>query len=145
MRLTGAVLIFLASSMCGFFAALRLKGRQKKLEQARRYIYSLCEEIRLTRAELPDAINRVKACGVYLKDGAWQGLEGLNTSDLLLLNSFLLSLGKTDLEGQISNARLHIGALDERISEAKEEKEKLSRLYVSLGILGGLFAAVLVI
>ncbi len=145
MRLTGAVLIFLASSMWGLYAAFCLKNRHKKLEEARRFIASLCEEIRLTRAELPDALKRVSAGGVYLKNGAWQGLEGLNTSDLLLLDSFLVSLGKTDLEGQLNNARLHIGALDERIAEAKEEKRRLSRLYVSLGILGGLFAAVLVI
>lgn len=145
MRIIGAVLILLAATLYGIFAARGLSLRVNKLESTRLFINALCEEIRLTRAELPLVLARLPRKGVYIENGSWHGAEGLKDEDKRLLASFLYSLGKTDVEGQISNAELHVKALEERLLDAKEEKRKLSRLYVSLGFLSGLFAVVLVI
>ncbi len=145
MRMIGAVLILLAATLYGIFAARGLSLRVNKLENTRLFINALCEEIRLTRAELPLVLARLPRKGVYIENGDWRGVEGLKDEDKRLLASFLYSLGKTDVEGQISNAELHVKALEERLLDAKEEKRKLSRLYVSLGFLSGLFAVVLVI
>ncbi len=145
MRVIGAVFILLSTTLYGAVRARALSVRVRKLERVKMVITALCEEIRLTRAELPDALRRIGRGEEYIENGAWRGTDGLKAEDLRLLDSFLCSLGKTDVEGQVNNAKLHITALDEKLTDAKEEKRKLSRLYVSLGFLCGMFAVVLVI
>ncbi len=145
MKLLGAVLILLATTLFGANEAYKLSSRAAKLERLQHFIHSLCEEIRLTRAELPDVIARLPRGKEYIENGAWHGLEGLKGEDVRVLQSFLSSLGKTDVEGQINNAKLHGEALAERLRDAKEEKRKMSRLYLSLGFLTGAFAVVLII
>ncbi|MBQ8550864.1 MAG: stage III sporulation protein AB [Clostridia bacterium] len=144
MKILGALLLLAATTTLGAWSASRLYRRERKLRQMYKFIDSLCEEIRLTRAELPDALERTGGSKM-LSDGVWTDTYGLNVGDIRVLDSFLSALGKTDIEGQINNARLHKSALLERINEATEEKKKFSKLYLSLGFLCGMFAVVLII
>ncbi|MBE6767129.1 MAG: hypothetical protein E7550_06020 [Ruminococcaceae bacterium] len=145
MRLAGAIFVLAACSLYGAAVAYRLFMREAKLKKLLSFINSLTEEIRLTRAELPEILKRLPEGEGFLKDGSWHGTECLKDEDIRVLSSFLSALGKTDIEGQINNAKLHTEALKLRLSEATDERKRMSRLYMSLGFLGGLFAVVLIL
>ena len=145
MKLLGALFLLLACTLYGAYSAYKLINREAKLKRLLAFIGSLTEEIRLTRAELPDIVKRLPESGNFLKEGKICGVEGLNAEDVRVLNSFVAGLGKTDLEGQINNAKLHTEALKARLDSASEERKKMSRLYVSLGFLCGSFLVVLII
>ena len=145
MKILGAVLLLVSFTSYGAMLSFSLSVRVKKLEQVILYLSSLGEEIRLTGAELPYVLSRVTNSGQYIENGRWHGLEGLKAKEKQLAESFLKLLGTTDTEGQIKNIALHKSALEDVLHEAREEKTKLSRLYVSLFFLGGLFTVVLII
>lgn len=80
--------------------------------------------------------------------GAWRsGIDvsscGLNADDKRLLYSFGDALGTTDVSGQISLCRLHARLLEERLGQARREKEKKGKASTSLGTLAGVFLAVI--
>lgn len=67
----------------------------------------------------------------------------LRREDLSQLLAFGSQLGTTDLNGQISLCRLYVRLFEERLTQAREWKSKYAKLYLSLGVLGGLLAWVL--
>ena len=144
MRLAGAVLIIAAASLMGVMLSLALVVRVKKLEGVCRYISALCDEMRHSRAELPEILKRLRG-EVYIKDGCWCGTEGLKSEEYAVLQSFLTVLGTTDIEGQINNAQCHLASLENILQEARMAKSQCERLYISLGFLGGIFIAILLI
>ncbi len=118
--------------------------RVKKLESVCRYINSICNEMRHSRAELEDILKGLE-CAVYIEDGRWHGTEGLKKEEYAVLQSFLRGLGTTDIEGQISNAKSHLASLENILQEARKTRSQCERLYISLGFLGGIFIAILLI
>ena len=144
MRLLGAVLIFSAFCLFGFSLSLGLRRRVRKLETAASYINAVTEEMRLTNAEVETVLQRVKKDEVFIKNGEWQGVFGLKSEDVRLLDSYLSQLGKTDIKGQMKNAELHLMAIERQITAARTESNK-SRLYISLCSLAGLLVVVLII
>ena len=54
-------------------------------------------------------------------------------------------LGKTDIEGQISEIELTQTYLDEQIQKAKETKNKNEKLYKTMGIVIGLAIAIILV
>lgn len=63
---------------------------------------------------------------------------GLDNEDVELIYNFGNNLGKSDIEGQISNCKLNKELIDNRIALALDKKEKKGKLYFILYILGGL-------
>lgn len=144
MKIIGALLFSAAAGAFGIYLAGGLILRQKKLEQAISYIESIYEEMRLSNAELPAILSRLDG-DIYIKNGVWQGTEGLKSEDIALLESFLKKLGKSDLKGQEKNAALHTEALKGNLKTACEKRKEYGKLYISLSFLGGLFIAILLI
>lgn len=145
MKILGALLLLVSFTAYGATLSFSLANRVKKIEHLLYYITALGEEIRLTGAELPLILSRLPHKGEYIKDGQWYGLDGLKTREKEIADDFLRALGTTDTEGQLKNISLHKSALTDILAEAREEKNKLSRLYVSLFFLGGLFTVVLIV
>ena len=54
-------------------------------------------------------------------------------------------LGKTDIEGQISEIKLVNNFLDIQIKDAEEEKNKNEKMYRTLGIVAGMTITILLI
>ena len=144
MAVIGAVMIFASCALFGVFEAAALSLRVKKLMLCRDYIMRVGEEIRHSRKELSRILRGVKS-GVYIENGAWQNTAGLQKEDLAVLFSYLNALGTTDIDGQIKNTNEHIKRLDALISDATDKNKKCSQLYVSLGVLGGAFLAIIII
>ena len=144
MRIAGILMLFSSFSLIGFLFSARLHLRERKLSEAIRYIERIDEEMRGIGDELPRILSRIEG-EIYIKNGSWHGTEGLKKQDLKVLSSFLSLLGKTDICGQKKNAATHISLLSDSLAEAKKEKFERSRLYVSLGVLGGAFVCILLV
>lgn len=103
------------------------------------------------RKELRE-LDFVSSCAEIYESGvsfseAWcSGVKGsacgLNADDKQLLYSFGDALGTTDVSGQISLCRLHAHLLEERLEQARREKDKKGKVCTSLGALAGVFFAV---
>ena len=144
MRLLGALLLISASTAFGILMSAQLNQRVRKLESVILYFDALREEMRQSEAELPDLLSRVHR-DVYIQNGEWCGITELSGEEKQVLSSFLRSLGTTDMEGQLKNIASHKALIDSKLSDAREQKKNLSRLYVSLGFFFGLFVAIIMI
>ncbi|MGN0570578.1 MAG: stage III sporulation protein AB [Candidatus Fimenecus sp.] len=69
----------------------------------------------------------------------------LQASDTELLEAFGDVFGTTDKDGQTANCAYYISLLKERTSELKKSEKNSSRLYLSLGVFGGLFIMILLV
>lgn len=69
--------------------------------------------------------------------------EGFFQKDLELLKGFGTGFGSSNTEGQIAHFSLYKTLTASALNEAKEERDRKSKLYLMLGIFGGLAAAIL--
>ncbi|OJU13740.1 MAG: hypothetical protein BGN88_01765 [Clostridiales bacterium 43-6] len=69
----------------------------------------------------------------------------LKAEDRKQLSQFASVLGTTDVDGQIKNCRLYINLFEKSLSEALKITAQKQKLYYSLGIIAGLFSAVMLI
>ena len=67
----------------------------------------------------------------------------LKNEDIELIKSFGNMLGKTDIEGQISEINQFITLINGQIAVAEEEKNKNSKMYKSLGTIIGLVIVII--
>ena len=71
--------------------------------------------------------------------------ENLKKEDINSLKALGKLLGKTDIEGQISQIKLVTEFLEEQINDAIEEKNKNERMYKKLGAIVGLIMVIFLI
>ena len=69
----------------------------------------------------------------------------LKEEDKPILKMLSKLLGKTDVEGQISQIEITEQFLDEKIKQAQIEKEKNEKLYKKLGVATGLMIVIILI
>lgn len=71
--------------------------------------------------------------------------SALKVTDIDLLCAFGDGFGTTDKSGQTANCAYYISRLTELIGELKENEKTATRLYLTLGTLGGLFLTILLL
>lgn len=59
-------------------------------------------------------------------------------ADMELYRRFVRKLGDSDIESQLEHMSLYAGLLESNLDQAGEAKEKKSRLYMCLGLFGGI-------
>lgn len=69
----------------------------------------------------------------------------LNNDDIEIIKELGVSLGQTDMEGQVKNIRLVYNALKSQLKEAKEEKNKNFKMYRNMGMLSGLVIIIILL
>ena len=69
----------------------------------------------------------------------------LNNEDLNVIKSLGNMLGKTDVEGQLSEIKLNMSFLDTQIINAEEECKKNEKMYRTLGTIFGLAIIIILI
>lgn len=69
----------------------------------------------------------------------------LNNDDIEIIKELGISLGQTDLEGQLKNIRLVQTALKSQLDNAREEKNKNFKLYRNMGVLCGLILIIIIL
>lgn len=75
-------------------------------------------------------------------DDAWEKAVSdsalLGTEDIAVLCSFAEFLGKSDVDGQISNCRYHSELLKERLCRARQSRDRSAAVSRGLGLLTGI-------
>lgn len=145
--------------MAGLYFSQRLKSREETLKEIIQLLREMSLLIRhraLTVEELfnelsrytfiqsicdPEAIGDFRSC--WLK--SVNELSELQFEEREILKSVGLSLGTSDIEGQLSMLEVNIELLSTYVSDAHEQYNKKAKLYRTCGILGGLFLAIIVI
>ena len=166
-RAAGAILICLGAAGLGWEMAFLWRERLNLLVALRQLIYYLKGEILYGHGTLAEALLQSgrKAGGplggmferaaerMELRDGTpfpqiWRSEADklaslpLLSGDWERLKALGDSLGYLDLAMQERTLLLYLEQLDESISYLKEHKREKCRLYVSLGIMGGLFLTI---
>ena len=170
-RIVGCILVVVAGVGMGFSGSMRLSEQIRILEKLLQMVICLKGEIRCGNASLPDAFYGAagRMNGKYreflisaadrMKAGTGEKLSQIcrECAESALKKSCLTHgekdaffsvgeyLGYMDLEMQIKQLSLYEKNLEEEISRLKEEASGKKRLYRSLGILGGLLLAVLLV
>ena len=159
LKSAGLVLLAGAFAFAGLRASLRLTGRVRRLERFLRFLqnaqtdilFSSIPVVRLLErhgGELPFLLDCAARCrgGEDFSD-AWasavRGAEGFSPEDRELLLRFGEGLGASGAQGQQALCRLTMTLTEQRLAEAREEQQKKGRLCRTLGVLGGVGAALL--
>ena len=147
-----------AGTMAGYMESHRLTLRVEQLEKFLKFLSAAQTEIRFSALPVDQIVKRhgnglpfLKACGACFENGmdfftVWQdGVDrsGMSDKDKDLLNGFGRGFGTSDTEGQISHCSLYYELTSLSLKEAKEEKDRKSKLYQMFGIFSGMAAALL--
>lgn len=162
LKLTGAVLLILAGTLAGYAESRKLSLRVKKLESFLRFLEAAQTEIRFSGMPVQRILREhnmglqfLACCAERCGGGqnfcsAWNasvadraGTEGFFAADRELLVGFGGGFGATDTEGQLSHCALYSTLVQSNLEAAKEEKNRKSRLYQTLGVFAGLAATLL--
>lgn len=170
-KIAGAVLVIAASSGLGCSLSNRLKARLNMLEQLKRMIFLLKGEILYANAPLEEAFERVgEKSGGILGDmfaavagriaeqrgepffTMWKeeiqnmGRDAfLSDKDRQDLTAFGEHLGYLDSQMQERTILLYLEQLELTISYLRDNQKEKSRLYTSLGVMGGLFLVIVML
>lgn len=169
MKITGCVLIVAGTSGYGFWLAARYGERLKTLEQMRQMIFLLKGQIIYANAPLEEAFEAVGSriegalSELFLRVSGrireqqgepfiqiWKEEIGslgketaLTEKDRQTLSGMGEHLGFMDRDMQERNLLLYLEQLDLEIEGIRQHKQERTRLYTSLGVMSGLFLAIL--
>ena len=155
------LLIFAGSTSVGYILSKRFKNRTIELKDLKsalnimknkiKFTYKPLEEIFeeisvLTKGGIADLFSKAhkNIKTINAKDAWNQAVEdtkdllNFNKEDLNLVKSIGNMLGKTDVEGQVSELNLSIGFIDTQIEKAEAECKRSEKMYKSLGTIIGL-------
>ena len=162
------IMILLGTSYIGFLVSKKYSNRVKDLKEMRRALNFFEEKIKFTYEPIPDVFKEIASkmqpnIGKIFKDGAikmeenstsageaWEeALKNENTAftkeDNEILKGLSKMLGKTTVDGQVSEIRLTSKFLDVQINEAEKEKTKNEKMYKTLGATIGLAIVIVLI
>lgn len=167
-RILGVMLVIGSSTGLGFYMAFQWNEHLRTVEKLRKMIFLLKGEIIYANAPLTEAFERIgnKSGGeignffVKVADRlsrqhgetfyfVWQEEINklpkevcLSKEDKQNLKDLGEHLGYLDMEMQERNILLYMEQLDLTIGYLRKHKQEKGRLYTSMGIMGGLFLAI---
>ena len=154
-----------AGAGAGYLQSHKLTMRVRFLEQYLKWISQLETEIRYCAEGIPRLLHKhgkaaslsfLTKCADQMHRGipfpeAWkqavQGISsdyGLKLDDLNLVMEFGNGLGTSDVDGQTAHCQMHRELMQTHLDSAREEKQKKGRLYIMLGLFGGIGVALLI-
>lgn len=160
------ILIFSSSTYIGILISKQYSNRVTELNELKTALNMIKTKIRFTSEPLYSIFQEVSASSKgnvsnlfknmskNLKNNSaktvWE--EGIEKENLFIkkqdrqaLKSMGKLLGKTDLDGQISEIELTESFLETQILEAQKERDKNERLYKTLGMITGVGIIVILI
>lgn len=171
MKLAGALLVIGATSLMGVAKAGDIRGQYKQLLCLERLICSLQGEMRYARSHLGEIFEAIgsqeeepyrswllglgremgkRQRGTFAKMWSESIEKSLGTSrlpagEIERLKALGSQLGSADLQLQIRTIDLYLKQLAGTIGEAREEMKTKVRLCHCLGVMSGMFVAVLLL
>lgn len=158
--------IFLASTGVGILLSRKYANRVKELQEFKSMLNILKTKIRFTYEPLGEIFKEIannfsnnvsnilkqvsKNMQINSAENAWKlAIQTENTSILKEDKEVLLTLGKllgkTDLEGQVSQIEQTSEFLEGQIVKAERERDKNEKLYKTLGMVIGASLVILLI
>lgn len=152
-------LLLVSASLMGKILSKKYVYRLEELEEIKTDLNILKTKIKFTYEPLPQVFsefgeeNRGNISNIFKSatkkmekvnaEEAWEEAveesnTNLNNEDKKVLKSFSKMLGKTDIDGQISQIEVTESFLETQIRHAEEEKQKNEKLYSRLGTTIGL-------
>ena len=160
-------LVFASSLSIGFLIAKKYENRVKELKDMKNAQNMFETKIKFTYASVPEIFEEIakqfgeeivgqifRTASILMKDKsageAWnEGIDTVNSNMTLEDKSTLKNLGKllgkTDLEGQISEIRLVTDLLDTQIELAEIDRRKNEKMYKTLGGIIGLTLVIILV
>ena len=158
------MLIVTTSSLTGILLSYRLRERVETLRQLSAMLDEIILHIRWGASTVQEIIDNLCMNSAYSHLGflpllnsskadfitrwnnavdSWSDKRSI--TDIELLRSLANGLGESDTEGQLSWYMQKKAYVDAALSEAAEEYGKKARLYRTLGVLCGVFIAVVMV
>lgn len=156
--------IFCTSSTLGIMFSKKYSNRVKTLKEINSALNIFLTKIKYTYEPIPDIFKEISqnteknisnlfyTSSIKMKNTeagkAWQesieesNLE-INKEDKNILKGLSKLLGKTNLEGQVSEIELTQSFLKKQIEDAEQERQKNEKLYKTLGMTIGLAIVIL--
>lgn len=171
LKCVGLVMLMSACAMFGISLSRDYIARINNLSQINKMLLLLKGEIKYNNSGINEAVRKVSLqtdniIGVFLKKvsekfengkvtlkeawnyGADEYLKNqskLSEKDILILKELGANLGVTDRETQINNITKCMDVIDMTIQELNETRGEKCRLYKTLGVMAGVFVAVVLI
>lgn len=167
LKLLILTLVFGTSLSIGLFIARRYINREKELKDMKNALNMFETKIKFTYASIPEIFEEIgkqfgeevigqifQKASALMKDKsagtAWrEGIEEIESSmtieDKTILMNLGKMLGKTDIEGQVSEIKLVTNFLDTQIRLAEKDRRKNEKLYRTLGGVIGLTLVIILI
>lgn len=160
------LLVFVVATAIGILISEKYKNRVKDLKEMKNALNMFQTKIKFTYEPIPEIFKDIsikttnnigkifeKASQQMKSKTAGQAWElaldtvptSLNAEDIQILKGLNKLLGKTDLDGQISEINLTNTFLNTQIERAEKEREKNEKLYKSLGAITGIAMVILLI
>lgn len=161
-------LILLESTSIGFVLSKRFSYRVKELQSFLSASNVIENKIKFTKEPLSEIFEYISeitndSISAFFKDAgenikkvdtktAWE--EAINKNkekfelkkeDIVIIKDFGTRIGKTDVEGQLSEIALFNSFLKEQIIKAKDEQKRDEKMYKSLGGVIGLGIIILLV
>ena len=158
--------IFLACLKAGKIISRKYSNRVTELKEMKNALNMFLTKIKFTYESVPESFSEIGnningKIGEIFKDAsnsmkempageAWEKvIEEKGTSftdeDKNIIRNLGRMLGKTDLEGQVSEVKLVQNFLDTQIELAEKEKQKNEKLYKTLGGVIGLAIVIILV
>ncbi len=165
MKLIGIIAVMLSCTLVGMFFSDKLKARVRELTNINYMFEQISVLIRykaLTVYEIIDALKENEICKTlsfltnfrHLEDKSFEleWIDCINSSeselrleDKRVLKSFGNVFGTSDIDGQLADIEVFRQNFSELTNKAKEDYDKKSKLYKSLGVISGAFISIMLI
>lgn len=161
------LLIFGSSTLVGWLIAKKYENREKELKDMKNALNIFETKIKFTYASLPEIFGEIgeqfkenivgeifrksanlmkeKSAGESWNESIDKVSSNISQEDKVVLKNLSKLLGKTDIDGQISEIKLVTDFLDRQIGLAQEERTKNEKMYKTLGGIIGLTLVIILI
>lgn len=158
--------IFLSSSAIGLLISKKYEDRVNELKEFKNALNMFETKIKFTYEPIPEIFDQIAKqmkttvgrtfklassnMEVLTAGDAWDvavdtNALNINDEDKNILKNLSKLLGKTDIDGQISQIELTSKFLDEQIEKAEKERLKSEKMYRTLGMVIGLAIVIILI
>ena len=146
LKLFGALIIIIVSAAFGLRASFSLKERKEKLSEFILLIDEIKDMIRLGVAlEIIYKSERAKKLLNVSGYLAKPREEGLNSTDLKLLEEFFSKLGMGDSLSALTLCEDYGKIAEKRLLDSEKQVNEKAKLYSLFGVFFGIFIAILLI
>ena len=154
------MLVILSCTAMGYGKSLNYSKRLRELEEIQKMVYFLLGEITYRREALPEAMVRVAdkvrpPLSQFLREVSkaakeYQGerfsrIFALKAREYLKDTSLREDLGYMDITMQENTINLYLEELKGEISQTRQEAPARKKLYQALGLMAGMFLAILLV